>query len=228
MSHIVWGQLSISGSDNTSSQASSKPPFASSPSEVEYRNSSSSGNNSSSTPDAGRRSPIRSPNSRGSARIAADEETADKSLEAIIAASGFWSIGSERHGRTRCQPCRFVYSRSGCSNGAQCFFCHLPHTNHSKNRLGMSRREYCRSMAQRVREACEGKPEAFDEIMRKLSAKSDYLGSLLEAGVTDMEEEERAGHSTDELVTKVQERVCAYTEWSPSAAMPRPPTKVRL
>jgi len=100
-------------------------------------------------------------------------------VEKVLATAGFWSRGSANHEK-RCKPCQYVYRSVGCSNGQDCPFCHLPHTDNSRNRVGMSKRHYCKTFASKLKEACQGEPELFREVLRQVSSKSSYLHTILQ------------------------------------------------
>lgn len=44
------------------------------------------------------------------------------------------TVGSAGHHRRKCKPCAFVWKENGCTNGAQCQFCHLCDEEEKKRR----------------------------------------------------------------------------------------------
>mmetsp|Transcript_74372 Transcript_74372/g.208806 ORF Transcript_74372/g.208806 Transcript_74372/m.208806 type:complete len:214 (+) Transcript_74372:47-688(+) len=185
--HIVWGQVSDNESSGRGSNDRSRDNQ-----EVDFRELSSSGTLSShilSTSSRAQPSREPCPAPRFEPFASSDNTTlprsdvAGASKEVILSRAGFWSKGSAKHDRGRCKPCRFVYSRTGCESGAECAFCHLPHTDNSRNRIGVSKRDYCKSLAEKLRDSCEGEPETLVEIARSATSKSSYLGLLLQGDI---------------------------------------------
>mmetsp|Transcript_76077 Transcript_76077/g.219702 ORF Transcript_76077/g.219702 Transcript_76077/m.219702 type:complete len:257 (-) Transcript_76077:159-929(-) len=99
-------------------------------------------------------------------------------IEKILAQIGFWSKGSSRHAQGRCKPCHYVYGRVGCANGQDCGFCHFPHTDKSRKRIGMSKRQYCKTVANALRDYCKENPDMLAEVLRQASLKSSYLNTI--------------------------------------------------
>lgn len=57
------------------------------------------------------------------------------------------TVGSEAHGLGACRPCAFLYSK-GCSNGAQCAYCHLCLPGEKKRRMKEQRQIARQELAQ--------------------------------------------------------------------------------
>eukprot|EP00928_Gymnodinium_smaydae_P069934 TRINITY_DN5381_c0_g1_i1.p1 TRINITY_DN5381_c0_g1~~TRINITY_DN5381_c0_g1_i1.p1 ORF type:complete len:186 (-),score=8.11 TRINITY_DN5381_c0_g1_i1:125-682(-) len=55
------------------------------------------------------------------------------------------SVGSRLHAQNRCVPCKFLRTKSGCRNGANCHFCHEPHTEMTTSQVKRNYREYLMS-----------------------------------------------------------------------------------
>mmetsp|Transcript_11805 Transcript_11805/g.33646 ORF Transcript_11805/g.33646 Transcript_11805/m.33646 type:complete len:223 (-) Transcript_11805:613-1281(-) len=154
-----------------------------------------------------------------------DEESARTgqerdAMEQILAKAGHWSVGSAKHETETCKPCRYVYSRVGCANGQACPFCHLPHTDQSRKRIGLSKRQYCKTLATSIRDACKD-DEALQEVMRTAAAKSNYLQTILQERVAD-----------PEPLPVGESKVCGADMWPSSrqvpAARPARPLKLSL
>lgn len=58
-----------------------------------------------------------------------------------------WSTGSLGHEVGTCKPCHYISRKKSCANGADCTFCHLPHTKATKSRPCKSKRERLRLQA---------------------------------------------------------------------------------
>eukprot|EP00428_Durinskia_dybowskii_P065371 CAMPEP_0170385398 /NCGR_PEP_ID=MMETSP0117_2-20130122/16493_1 /TAXON_ID=400756 /ORGANISM="Durinskia baltica, Strain CSIRO CS-38" /LENGTH=321 /DNA_ID=CAMNT_0010641177 /DNA_START=66 /DNA_END=1031 /DNA_ORIENTATION=+ len=54
----------------------------------------------------------------------------------------FWAKGAKGHGGGRCKPCHYVHAPTGCTNGANCGFCHLPHPRTNPRPSKAKRRHY--------------------------------------------------------------------------------------
>jgi len=106
-------------------------------------------------------------------------EEDQREFEKILANAGLWSKGCAQHATGKCRPCHYVHCRVGCSNGNECEFCHFPHTDKNRQRIGMSKRLYCKSIATTLEEACREHPEKFPQIVRASSSRSSYLHSIL-------------------------------------------------
>jgi len=106
-------------------------------------------------------------------------EEDQREFEAILANAGLWSKGCAQHAEGKCRPCHYVHCRVGCSNGKDCEFCHFPHTDKNRQRIGMSKRLYCKNIATMLEEACREHPEKFPQIVRASSSRSSYLHSIL-------------------------------------------------
>lgn len=78
----------------------------------------------------------------------------EKSIEA--------SLGSTGHYDGTCKPCYFV-SRSGCTKGKDCRYCHLPHSKSSRRPKPCKRsRERYRSIYREIEADPNGLPELLD------------------------------------------------------------------
>jgi len=69
-------------------------------------------------------------------------------------AGGNWSRGSALHSSGRCKPCMFAHSVVGCSNGADCDFCHRSHRRKQAPRPCKAKRDRFKAIVERqAREA---------------------------------------------------------------------------
>jgi len=100
-------------------------------------------------------------------------------FEAVVMQCGLWSKGCAQHSTRKCRPCHYVHCRTGCSNGAECEFCHFPHTDKNRQRIGMSKRLFCKQIAGQMEEACYGDDAKFQQVVRASSSMSSYLHGIL-------------------------------------------------
>eukprot|EP00445_Apocalathium_hangoei_P020498 CAMPEP_0203897926 /NCGR_PEP_ID=MMETSP0359-20131031/40503_1 /ASSEMBLY_ACC=CAM_ASM_000338 /TAXON_ID=268821 /ORGANISM="Scrippsiella Hangoei, Strain SHTV-5" /LENGTH=320 /DNA_ID=CAMNT_0050820905 /DNA_START=65 /DNA_END=1027 /DNA_ORIENTATION=- len=100
-------------------------------------------------------------------------------FDQVIIECGLWSKGCAQHNTRKCRPCHYVHCKSGCSNGGECDFCHFPHTDKNRQRIGMSKRLYCKGIAQLLEDACQADGVKFEQVVRASSTMSSYLHSIL-------------------------------------------------
>lgn len=176
--HVVWRSRShstSSGSEDGSSGEKLEPDF----SEVELRDTSPTEEATGAAPGSPPSVPLCGP-SGGSERLRGFGANGTSAMAQILGPAGLWSEGSEKHEKGRCRACRFVYTEVGCSGGDACHYCHLPHTDAAKNRMSMTRREHCRSVAAVLLNAFEGDAAGLRDAARIAASRSGYLRGLLE------------------------------------------------
>jgi len=76
-----------------------------------------------------------------------DSHSQDHSLQ-FGATGGSLSLGTAFHDSGNCKPCLFVRSPAGCSNGADCNFCHLKHARDSFPRPSKAKRDRLKKIYQ--------------------------------------------------------------------------------
>eukprot|EP00928_Gymnodinium_smaydae_P069839 TRINITY_DN5361_c0_g1_i4.p1 TRINITY_DN5361_c0_g1~~TRINITY_DN5361_c0_g1_i4.p1 ORF type:complete len:365 (-),score=35.83 TRINITY_DN5361_c0_g1_i4:115-1209(-) len=81
----------------------------------------------------------------------------------------FLSVGSAMHHAGTCVPCKFVKTKSGCSKGRACQFCHHGHDAHE---------EAFRNSKRRQRRVAGKRSEEFDRASSTDTSMSDTLSSL--------------------------------------------------
>mmetsp|Transcript_30306 Transcript_30306/g.86499 ORF Transcript_30306/g.86499 Transcript_30306/m.86499 type:complete len:274 (+) Transcript_30306:91-912(+) len=120
------------------------------------------------------------------------EEAAQRKLVSQLLADGgpeiqtlseFWSIGTAAHGTSACRPCHYVHTLSGCVNGANCEFCHLPHAKKTRPRPCKSRRVQTRRFGLVLEEIHLQQPVRFLAALRELAAESEQVRALLEGAL---------------------------------------------
>lgn len=98
-----------------------------------------------------------------------------------------WSTGSALHTEGKCKPCHYVYTISGCDNGKNCAFCHLPHTKKNRPRPCKTKRLQCKKIVSLLEDSYREKPEKFVEAVKAVSSQSSYLQVILRQRLRDIE-----------------------------------------
>jgi len=112
-----------------------------------------------------------------------DEAALDELLDEALS-GGLMSKGSAKHKDGKCRPCHYIHTSAGCASGKECRFCHMPHTGQSKSRLGASKRNMCKQIADAVELKLQGDPEGILHAAALLGSRSHYLRSILEERVS--------------------------------------------
>lgn len=92
-----------------------------------------------------------------------------------------WPVASELHEAGQCKPCLYLMSRSGCYNGRDCKFCHLPHTKKNRSRPCKMKRNQAKQLVNLLDVAFGHNSSQFQQASLKLSSESPYLRSLLKS-----------------------------------------------
>jgi len=100
-----------------------------------------------------------------------EEEEGDQVRERV----GSWSLGSKRHAAGNCRPCHYVYTKIGCTNGADCPFCHLDHPRRPRPRPCKSKRTICKQLAGMLDTVFADDPDQLNEAVELLSNQNAYL-----------------------------------------------------
>jgi len=125
-----------------------------------------------------------------------DTSAAQALVEQALSKHGLWSVGTSMHGVGRCRACVYFHSRNGCKVGAQCVFCHIPHTSKSSKSLNLWRRVMCKRIGQVLVEELGGDLDAFRSAAELVGAKSSHMRHLLDAHLTtalNLSEADRPG-----------------------------------
>jgi len=85
---------------------------------------------------------------------------------------GMPSVGTRLHATGNCKPCLYLNSASGCTNGANCGFCHMPHNKRNRIRPSKHTRMQCKQIVAFMDVGSAGVEE-------RLAAHSPYMATLL-------------------------------------------------
>eukprot|EP00931_Biecheleriopsis_adriatica_P001565 TRINITY_DN10195_c0_g1_i2.p1 TRINITY_DN10195_c0_g1~~TRINITY_DN10195_c0_g1_i2.p1 ORF type:complete len:255 (+),score=39.42 TRINITY_DN10195_c0_g1_i2:87-851(+) len=106
---------------------------------------------------------------------------------------GVWSAGSLHHDHGQCRPCHFISTKSGCSNGTDCNFCHLNHPKPAKlkQRPCKSKRIMLKRLANTVNgKTLKNDPDKFAATVKQLVSSGEYTTSLAQAKLKEITEPE--------------------------------------
>mmetsp|Transcript_1982 Transcript_1982/g.4536 ORF Transcript_1982/g.4536 Transcript_1982/m.4536 type:complete len:284 (-) Transcript_1982:99-950(-) len=92
------------------------------------------------------------------------------------------------HALGTCRPCHYVYAKSGCTNGAACAFCHLPHPKRFRPRPCKSKRSKCKRLAAVLDKVFDGDPDYFQSMVEELSAQGGYLNTVVKSKVRSLQD----------------------------------------
>lgn len=115
-----------------------------------------------------------------------DSEAEDEADDADVAVTGKGE--SESHALGTCRPCHYVYAKSGCTNGAACAFCHLPHPKKFRPRPCKSKRSKCKRLAAVLDKVFDGDPDYFQSMVEELSAQGGYLNTVVKSKVKSLKD----------------------------------------
>mmetsp|Transcript_100045 Transcript_100045/g.158340 ORF Transcript_100045/g.158340 Transcript_100045/m.158340 type:complete len:213 (+) Transcript_100045:87-725(+) len=88
------------------------------------------------------------------------------------------------HFKGECKPCRFITSKSGCTNGSACLCCHFAHQRPA--RPWKAKREQVKAVAaQRLQDSVTKGPEEVEKVAQALSKKSSYMKSVVQGKLRD-------------------------------------------
>lgn len=99
---------------------------------------------------------------------------------AVLARAGLWSDGTARHAEAKCRPCHYIHSKAGCANGRDCPFCHFPHTDKNRQRLGMAKRMLCKNIVSTLADVCQDDQQHMRRLVKTMSSQSAYLSFIME------------------------------------------------
>lgn len=150
--------------------------------------------------EAGNELELESPEREGPADLGADvsalenvvrnleEKERDALIGEVLQSSQFWCVGSASHSAGKCRPCHYIHTKTGCTNGRDCPFCHVPHTKRGRKKPGKSKRIRCHEFASTLEGLDPEDREYFMEAMWSASSRSLYLRSILEKRLQQKEE----------------------------------------
>ncbi|CAE7875116.1 unnamed protein product [Symbiodinium sp. KB8] len=115
-----------------------------------------------------------------------DSEAEDEADDADVAVTSKGE--SESHALGTCRPCHYVYAKSGCTNGAACAFCHLPHPKKFRPRPCKSKRSKCKRLAAVLDKVFDGDPDYFQSMVEELSAQGGYLNTVVKSKVKSLKD----------------------------------------
>jgi len=101
----------------------------------------------------------------------------DALLEAAF--GDLWSRGSRKHARGSCTVCSFFMGESGCDNGTECMFCHIPHASAGRKKLGMRRRLKVKLFAEALEAAYRDDLDKFRVAAAAAGSRCPFLEGLL-------------------------------------------------
>jgi len=214
--HVVWGGLEVNGTSSTSGSSGdglrASAQQAVDAGQVEMRDSNSSSNSDSPAPEAAGTSrtsteivggapaassssplgaspssphPTRQVRREVSGQILTSEDR-DLVKRALLDAD-VWSQGSSKHYAGTCVPCRNSHGKQGCSNGADCRRCHLPHTDATTAKIGMWKRRHCKCIARALLVAIpEDEPERSERITSAVGRDSRLFQRLMAKRSVDL------------------------------------------
>jgi len=139
-----------------------------------------------------------------------DMSSNKKELAATVSV-GMHSVGSELHASEECRPCHYVSTRSGCSKGAECTFCHMAHPKRCRPRPCKSKRQKCKQLVSMMELACKNSENSFTDVAATYKDQKGYLSNVIRSRLRRMqngegsEGEESSSEEEDEQ--KDQQRV---------------------
>jgi len=111
-----------------------------------------------------------------------EEEEGDQVRERV----GSWSLGSKRHAAGNCRPCHYVNTKIGCTNGADCPFCHLDHPRRLRPRPCKSKRTRCKQLAGMLDTVFANDPDQLNQAVELLSKQNAYLRAVVKSKVRNL------------------------------------------
>ncbi|CAK0802854.1 unnamed protein product [Prorocentrum cordatum] len=90
----------------------------------------------------------------------------------------------ELHDSGQCKPCRYFVKRRSCPEKDACQFCHLEHDTVRRLRPCSSKRDKCKSMADRLASMDDGVMDRMDEISERSSLQGSYMRSIMASRLT--------------------------------------------
>lgn len=118
---------------------------------------------------------------------------------------GTWSKGSELHESGQCKPCHYVNTKTGCSNGEDCDFCHLSHQKKNRPRPCKSKRTKCKKMAGLLDQVLAEDPNHLDETVTMLATQGDYLRTVVKNKLRNIQKDSTAPANVKDLLGKLKE-----------------------
>lgn len=116
----------------------------------------------------------------------AEAETESEADAAVPEGEGEWSVGSEGHAQGQCRPCHYVFAKTGCQNGRECNFCHLPHPKRFRPRPCKSKRFKCKQLAAVLDQVLDDDPDSFQNVVEQLSSQGGYLNTVVKSKLRTM------------------------------------------
>lgn len=114
------------------------------------------------------------------------EETESEADATVPEGEGEWSVGSEGHAQGQCRPCHYVFAKTGCQNGRECNFCHLPHPKRFRPRPCKSKRFKCKQLAAVLDQVLDDDPDSFQNVVEQLSSQGGYLNTVVKSKLRTM------------------------------------------
>eukprot|EP00429_Kryptoperidinium_foliaceum_P067555 CAMPEP_0176070926 /NCGR_PEP_ID=MMETSP0120_2-20121206/35423_1 /TAXON_ID=160619 /ORGANISM="Kryptoperidinium foliaceum, Strain CCMP 1326" /LENGTH=245 /DNA_ID=CAMNT_0017404579 /DNA_START=63 /DNA_END=800 /DNA_ORIENTATION=+ len=93
---------------------------------------------------------------------------------------GLWSRGSAQHVTGNCKACHYIHTTRGCANGADCKFCHIPHTGVDRSKVCVSKRDHCNEIANVLAARFESDPDTFRQVAVVVAHRSAFLQQVLD------------------------------------------------
>lgn len=113
-----------------------------------------------------------------------------------------WSAGAVLHEEGKCKPCRFMTTRAGCQNFADCNFCHLYHEKVS--RPWKSKRQQCRQLADRLDNGVKCDVERIVRVAGTLSAKGNYMRNVVKGKLRSSNVDQGVLNESDDRTRNLQ------------------------
>jgi len=95
-------------------------------------------------------------------------------------------VGLKRNAASNCRPCHYVNTKAGCTNGADCTFCHLDHPKRLRPRPCKSKRTRCKQLAGMLDTVFANDPEQMNEAAEILSKQNAYLKAVVKSKVRNL------------------------------------------
>jgi hypothetical protein len=83
------------------------------------------------------------------------------------------------HYTGECKPCLYLSSKTGCLNGDNCRFCHLPHAKKNRPRPCKAKRTQCKQIVGMLHTVFGENSQEFHQAAQRFSTESAYMRSIL-------------------------------------------------
>lgn len=141
-----------------------------------------------------------------------DNLSGNKKEIAATDSGGMQSMGSALHASGECRPCHYVSTKSGCSKGAECTFCHMAHPKRCRPRPCKSKRQKCKQLVSMMELACQNGDNNFTDVAAAYKDQKGYLSNVIRSKLRRMQngegsEGEETSSEEEDNGQKDQQRV---------------------